>query len=117
MIDQETQVEGIENNTHYIILMNYLEVDERKAWMKENGKSINDFNSLVEEYKKFREEALNHVKTLLDESDKAKERYDKIVHEYKDVVKHYDELKDKYEKDTKVRERKEVRCNRSRYRS
>ena len=73
--------------------------------------------SIVDEYKTFREEALNHVKTLLDESEKAEERYNKKVHEYNDVVKHYNELKEKYERDTKVREHKEFRRNRSRYRS
>ena len=124
MIDQVTQIENIGNENHCITLINYLEMNKRRAQMNHKNILIDDCNIVIDEnnrvvneYKIFHAEAKAHIKTLLALLDNANERCNKKANEYDDIMKQYRELQEKYVREKKERERKEFRWNRSRYRS
>ena len=83
MIDQETQID------YHIILMNYSEVNERKA-------QINEYNRLVDDFNTSDDKAATHVRILLALLDNANERCNKKAQEYDNIIKHYRELQEKY---------------------
>ena len=108
MINQETQIEEIRNNNYHIILMNYLEVNERKAQRKAQ---INEYNRLVDNFNTLHNKAATHVRTLLASLDNANERCNKKAQEYDNIVKHYRELQEKYTSEMREWEYKEFHRN------
>ena len=49
MIEQESEAEHLSNVNHYMLVMNYLEMNERKAQRKELAKNIDEHNSFWDE--------------------------------------------------------------------
>ena len=65
MIDQEIQIKEIGNNNYCIILMNYLEMNERKAQINQYNILIDNFNTLVDEKNRLGNEYNFFIKRLL----------------------------------------------------
>ena len=81
-IEQESQTEDLSNTNHYILLLNYLEVNERKALR-------NNFNKIIDEHSIFRDEALENGQVII-------KAYEEEVDKNKQIVKMYDNFVDEY---------------------
>ena len=75
-MDQEAQIEELENIHHCIQLLNYLEVNERKAQMKHNTMLIERCNRKVLEYKNLYGETKKEYEELQRQYNSLKLRYD-----------------------------------------
>jgi len=109
-MDQEAQIEELENIHHCIQLLNYLEVNERKAQMKHIA-------NIIEEHNIFRDEALENGQGIIKAWEDACEKNENLTTMYDKLVDDYNELLERHQNERKAKECKECRRNQSRYKS
>jgi len=109
-IEQESEAEHLSNVNHYMLVMNYLEMNERKAQRKELAKNIDEHNS-------FRDEALENGQVIIKAWEDACEKNEKLTTMHDDLVDDYNELLERFQNERKSKECKEYRRNQSRYKS
>ena len=109
-MDQEAQIEELENIHHCVQLLNYLEVNERKAQMKHIA-------NIIEEHNIFRDEALENGQGIIKAWEDACEKNENLTTMYDKLVDDYNELLERHQNERKAKECKECRRNQSRYKS
>ena len=86
-IEQESEAEHLGNINHYMLVMNYLEMNERKAQRMEIA-------NIIDEHNIFRDEALENGQGIIKAWEDACEKNENLNTMYEKLVDDYNELVD-----------------------
>ena len=122
-LEQEAEVDELGNINHCIILLNYLEVNERKAQkntinnllVKHNSfkeETSSRFKKSTEKYNRFRDEAVENAQVIIDAHNEAVEKFNQVKQMHDDLADRYNELVELYIKEERTKKEEERKNSR-----